>query len=594
MQYVSLSALIALLMATPLVAANLLPGFEKTGWFDEQTREVRTPTGIRMVINAPLAVNPRNPTLVIFYATPNGNTIEHTMGCATSPDLDWHFDIQHIAAQTRVFRNLDKARNVVLVCMEAEGLSWPTWRGKHSDNAAIIRNTITTVLRDMPGKQVSAVIAGHSGGGSMISGFLNGCDSIPAWVERIVYLDANYSYSDEEKHGDKLLAWLRGGSTRRLVVIAYDDREIELNGKKVVGPTGGTFRATHRMLDRFRKDLEIKQGTRDPFVTYSLLGGRISIYIHPNPENKILHTALVGDMNGYLHALTFGTPYEGKWGKFGGPRAYTRWIQPSPLSKDVLPARPATADGGRAIMRRISSLPLAERESVIVNELKKGNFPVFLRSFVAIHTTSSDTNGKKHDVVCYVMPDYLSVGSDTDFVRVPITPMAAQAIADAFGCTLPTRKMVDDVYAQAQVRLEPKPLTENRETVETFIQHNSIIESQRAGKPLGSLVAGIKKDVVLTNLPADRKDHVAIYGWHKLDGTPIQPLTSVHINTYVDYSHGVRLVKRTALVDGNPRDIRDILTDPILHPLLSDEGPIAEPYYGQKPHGSPTANPKSF
>jgi hypothetical protein len=54
------------------------------------------------------------------------------------------------------------------------------------------------------------------------------------------------------------------------------------------------------------------------------------MFVHPNPENKILHTALVGDMNGLLHVATLGTPHESDWGTFGGPRAYTKWIQPEP------------------------------------------------------------------------------------------------------------------------------------------------------------------------------------------------------------------------------------------------------------------------
>ena len=40
---------------------------------------------------------------------------------------------------------------------------------------------------------------------------------------------------------------------------------------------------------------------------------------------------------------------------------------------------------------------------------------------------------------------------------------------------------------------------------------------------------------------------------------PIQPLTIVHRDTYVDYSHGVRLIRRTVMVDGKPRDIRHAL-----------------------------------
>lgn len=37
------------------------------------------------------------------------------------------------------------------------------------------------------------------------------------------------------------------------------------------------------------------------------------------------------------------------------------------------------------------------------------------------------------------------------------------------------------------------------------------------------------------------------------------------------------LVKRTVLIDGKPRDIREIFHDPVLSPLLSDEGALAQP-----------------
>ena len=110
------------------------------------------------------------------------------------------------------------------------------------------------------------------------------------------------------------------------------------------------------------------------------------------------------------------------------------------------------------------------------------------------------------------MPDYLSVGSDRDFVRVPLTPMTAQAAADAFDCMFPTKKMVDDIYKQAEVKLEPKPLTQTRESVETFIQHTPSLRSAFSDKKPGVLVAGIKKDVVITDRLQEKPDRVAIYG----------------------------------------------------------------------------------
>ena len=110
-------------------------------------------------------------------------------------------------------------------------------------------------------------------------------------------------------------------------------------------------------------------------------------------------------------------------------------------------------------------------------------------------------------------------------------------------------KIANDIYKQAAVKLALIPLTEAREAVETFIKHNALIEKQRADilPPVTQrgLIAEIKKDVVVTNRLGEKPNRVAIFGWHKLDGIPIQPLTIVHVNWYVDYSHGVRLMKRT-------------------------------------------------
>lgn len=144
---------------------------------------------------------------------------------------------------------------------------------------------------------------------------------------------------------------------------------------------------------------------------------------------------------------------------------------------------------------------------------------------------------------------------------------------------MPTCKIVDAVYRSAAVKLEPKPLTENRESPLTFLRHNSLIEEQRAGRKLGELVAGIKKDIVVSNRLAEKPNRVAIYGWHKTDGQVIQPLTIVHVQHYVDYSHGVRFMRRVVLVDEKPWDVRQVLCSTNLCDLLSDEGLLTHPAY---------------
>lgn len=569
-----IAPVVLLLSLTTGADAPGLPGFRKGAWFDERVREEWVAEGVRAVAIAPGAFDPKKPTRLVVYATPNGNTIEQTLGCATADGSDWHFDIQHVAAQVRKLREASPNENVVLACVEAEGLSWPAWKRKYKDGPARVQKVVETLRRWVPGATVRLSLTGHSGGGSFLFGFIDAADAIPDAVDRIAFLDANYSYSDADKHGDKLLAWLKGDTARRLVVIAYDDRKVTLNDKPVVGPDGGTFRATERMRTRFAKDVTFAESAADDVVTRAALDGRLALIVHTNPKNRILHTALVGEMNGLLRGLT-DPDAKPSWGAFGGPRAYTKFVQPAP----GIPKRPADAIGGAEFFKSLDKLTPAEREEAIAKEALRGNVPEFLRTFHKVTVRAKDGAGKEHTAVFEVMPDYLAVGSDSDFVRVPMTPQTAARIADAFGCALPTRKVVDDVYRAAGVKLEPKPMTADRERPATFLRHNALIEEQRAGKKLGELVAGVKKDVVVSNRVAERPSRVAIYGWHTLDGKPIQPLTIVHVDWYVDYSHGVRLMRRSVTVDGKSRDVRHVLYSADLNPLLSDEGPVTRPTY---------------
>lgn len=561
----------------PIATAELLKGFTAGPDFGEQVRWTTLDFGVRVYVNAPAAkaLDAGKPTDVILFATPNGNTIEQTLGGSspTTSPVDWHFDIQHVLAQVRALRAVETDRNIVLAVTDAPQKSWPAFRKEHpADVPARAAAVAAEALRDVVGSPVRLTVTGHSGGGSFIFAVIEHGDAIPANVNRIAFLDANYSYADAT-HADKLLAWLRGGEDRYLVVIAYDDREITLNGKKVVGPDGGTYRATHRMLDRFSKDLSFTQSTVGPFEAYRALDGRAQFFIHPNPQNIILHTRLVGEMNGLMEAITIGTPYENKWGTFGGPRAYADYVRPIPATRPSATTTTTTAPiGGKAFVQSLVSLPAPEREAAIAERIAHGGLPPFLTHFKPITIKATLADGKPHEIELEVAPDYLSVGTDADFVRTPLTPKAALPIAASVGCTLPTRKLVDEIDARAEVRLDPAPMTVNRESVDTFLQHNDAIESQRAGKPLGALVTGVKKDVVFTNRLHEKPDRVAIYGWRKLDGKPIQPLTIVHVSWYVDYSHGIRLVRQAVKVDGHPSTVAAVLKDPLLHPLLSDEG----------------------
>lgn len=235
------------------------------------------------------------------------------------------------------------------------------------------------------------------------------------------------------------------------------------------------------------------------------------------------------------------------------------------------PKRTSDAISGSEFYKKILSLKWNEREELAKKEILNGNIPAYLKKFTRVNTSITTPEGETINAYYLVLPDYLSIGSDEDFARIPLTPMAAKVIADSFDCFLPTTKMVDDIYKNAIIKLEPLPMYAFRDSSVTMYHHHLMIEGQRRLRK--GLIAGIKKDVVTTDkmTKENTPNRVAIYGWHKLDGKPIQPLYSGHVNWYVDYSHGIRLVHRTVYVNNKQMDYLEVLKDSRLRGLLTRE-----------------------
>jgi hypothetical protein len=242
-----------------------------------------------------------------------------------------------------------------------------------------------------------------------------------------------------------------------------------------------------------------------------------------------------------------------------------------------IPARRPQALTGSQFAESISTLDARQREQAILREILEGNLPSFLKRLVPVEL-SSRTGDRPLMATIFVMPDYLAIGSDADFLRIPMNLETATAVAARFGFVLPTKKIVDAIYRQSAYHFVPEPLPAGSEMRSTayYRTHNAMIDQQARNRdiPVGSLVSGDKKDVVITNLLARMPGRIAIYGWHRPDGAPIQPLSTVHGACYADYSHGIRLVSEMALEDGTFRSVRDILQDSVMANALSDEGTI--------------------
>ena len=261
-----------------------------------------------------------------------------------------------------------------------------------------------------------------------------------------------------------------------------------------------------------------------------------------------------------------------------------------------LPSRPADAIGGAEFARRTSGLSSTARDRAVLAEIERGNIPSFLGHLAPVRLTTQDPGGPAATI--FVTPDYLAIGSDHDFLYVPLTYYSATAVAGRFGCVLPTARMVDAIYEQSAHHLKPSPLPAGPLMRSNLYleKHQQRIDRQRSGLPLGALIAGHKKDLVLSNRLRQVPGRVAIYGWHRRPGAPIQPLSTVHGAEYVDYSHGVRLVSATVLVSDQRRSIYDALQDSHVASILNREGVTPDPWGLMHPRvfGTPRAPASSL
>lgn len=256
-----------------------------------------------------------------------------------------------------------------------------------------------------------------------------------------------------------------------------------------------------------------------------------------------------------------------------GPRTTTE--RPEPI--DQLPPRQSDAITGSQFLLLTRELSADARERAILDQVRSGNVPEHVRAMVPLAIEATP-----HRATLLISADYLAIGSAEDYVSIPMMPDTARQIAREFGFLLPTRKLVEDIYHQASVRLAPQPMPPGpyMATNAYYRRHNRLILKQIPGHAESHrLLAGHKKDIVLTPQLLERPERLAIYGWHRQDGNPIQPLSLYHPARYVDYSHGVRLVSRQARVDGKPVDLAKIFADPELNILVSDEGGFAVDSY---------------
>jgi hypothetical protein len=169
--------------------------------------------------------------------------------------------------------------------------------------------------------------------------------------------------------------------------------------------------------------------------------------------------------------------------------------------------------------------------------------------------TVPGANGTK--ITYKVMPDYIKI----DGVRVPMSGNTAQKVADHFGLNLPTPKQVQEIYQNADVKVQAKPLSGSGVNVEGkqysgkdvvdkgvgyspfAIAYNQKIDKQLQDQGLkgdDQIVAGFAKDITP---PINGK--LGLYGLFDAKGKPIQGgngETPHDTTLHTEYGTYVRLI----------------------------------------------------
>ncbi|MFI5453158.1 hypothetical protein ACHMWN_13485 [Pedobacter sp. UC225_61] len=286
-------------------------------------KKVNIDSGITLTFDEPAQLNSKKPTKLILFALPNGNTTAQTFGKKLTDGDDWHFDIQHIGAQTAFIRSLDRHTNYIVVYIENELKSWPAWRRKFLTGDQQIGKLVEGLAKRYQEYHPKITLSSHSGGGSFIFGYINSQIQLPTYIERIGFLDATYGY-ETEKHQAKLTNWLKT-KNKSLQVMAYNDSVVVYNGKPLVSPTGGTWYRSQLMAKDLQIEFNLKKYDLPDRVNWFNKSHLIDFSLIKNPEGKIYHTVLV-EKNGFIRLLFNGTTYQDKDYQFWGDRAYQQYV----------------------------------------------------------------------------------------------------------------------------------------------------------------------------------------------------------------------------------------------------------------------------
>lgn len=224
-----------------------------------------------------------------------------------------------------------------------------------------------------------------------------------------------------------------------------------------------------------------------------------------------------------------------------------------------------------------------EQEDSLVSSILNPSCRMPIR-WVGVSVSYNDHKG-----VFVVAEDALSLGEPDDFFRCNFTYAASQHICDALGLVLPTSKMVDLVYSQAENVCEPRIQAPSAAMSSTnaMVKHSSDINRLLDGKGSG-LTCNVGKWWVISKEAFALPSRAVNYGWFS-NSSPYrsanglrhvwQPVSTAHNFYHRDYSQVLVPVWKEMLVDGVVVPIEYVISNPELCRMISYDGPLSSMHH---------------
>jgi hypothetical protein len=259
---------------------------------------------------------------------------------------------------------------------------------------------------------------------------------------------------------------------------------------------------------------------------------------------------------------------------------------------------------GSEFLKLVWDMSDPKRDALALSTMLAGNTPEFMEHLQTCRT-SAVIDGGDYELTYLTPPDYLSIGTNEDFVRWPLIQPSLQSFCDARMLVsasdptdrtskfyIPSKKIVKNTWQSTSFKIDPQALSRPCEKTEKNplgICHpglaTSVIakENERVNEALAK--AGVifganysaftrTKKAYITRPNLDGKN-MAFGGWFWPNGSQIQPWDwSFHEAGYEDYSHGCDLVYWQVSVNGVPFSFDEVCLHPKLHVLVSDDGPF--------------------